>query len=129
MEKTKVKLKANAVEHNTGNEYRFALEFYVFLQQGRYKAYCPSLDLSSSADSFNEAISNFYEAFQLYVETGIEMGTLRQDLAEHGCTIKEGSVLPPPYTVIFQKQEMKDLLRSETSYERMVTLARIPAFA
>jgi len=129
MKNHRLKLDTTAVENITGSEYRFTLEFYIFMQNGKYIAYCPSLDLSSSAESFNEAVSNFYESFQLYVETCVEMGTLQQDLLAHGWKIKKSGITPPKYTTIIKKPEMKNLLEGSTNYERLVTPARIPAFA
>lgn len=128
MDKNKIILQASAVEQTSGQEYHFLLEYYVFMQDGSYIAYCPSLDLSTSADNFNEAISNFYEAFQLYVETCVEYGTLQQDLELHGWKILKAGVRPPKTTTVLRKPEMKSLLDSNTSYERIVTPARIPAF-
>lgn len=76
--KTKVLLSTSA--DDTQNEFRFSIEFFVFQENGDYIAYCPSLDLSSSGGTFNEAVGNFYEAFQLYVECCVESGTLVADL-------------------------------------------------
>ena len=76
-------LKTSA-EDNACTEYRFRLEFYVFQEGGVYIAYCPSLDISTSGDTFNEAVGNFYERFQLHVECCVEYGTLLKDLTAHG---------------------------------------------
>lgn len=65
-------------------EYRFSLDFVVFMEDGAYVAYCPSLDISTCANTYNEAISNFYEMFQLHIETCVECGTLHDDLVAHG---------------------------------------------
>lgn len=65
-------------------EYRFKIEFLVFQEDGTYIAYCPALDISSSGESFNEAVGNFYEMFQLHIECCIENNTLHDDLLAHG---------------------------------------------
>jgi len=129
MKNKSVILETSAIDRASGREFRFALEFYVFMQSGKYIAYCPSLDLSSSAESFNDAVSSFYEAFQLYVETCVEMGTLQQDLLGHGWKIKKNGVTPPKFTMLFKKPEMKRLLEGNVNYERLVTPVRIPAFS
>lgn len=108
------------------SEYRFRLEFYVFHENGAYIAYCPSLDLSTSGDTFNEAVGNFYECFQLHVECCVDYGTLRADLLAHGWKLKDKSIMPPTFSVLMKKPEMKRLMDSSLSFERVVTSARIP---
>ena len=110
-------------------EYRFQLVFYVFQEDGVYVAYCPSLDISSSGNSFNEAVGNFYECFQLHVECCVESGTLHDDLLAHGWKITKKSILPPTFSVLMKKAEMRKLMSSDLSFERVVTSARLPAFA
>ena len=83
----KLILKTSAKD-NASTEYRFQLEFYVFQEDGVYIAYCPSLDISTSGDTFNEAVGNFHERFQLHVEWCVEHGTLLEDLAAHGWKVK-----------------------------------------
>ena len=67
----------------TDTEYRFCLEFYVFKEYGNYIAYCPALDLSTCAETFNDAVSSFYEALLLHIEYCVENGTLNEDLTAH----------------------------------------------
>jgi len=129
MKKSKALLSTDVVDKNTEKEYHFSLEIYIFMQAGRYIAYCPALDLSTSAEDYNEAFSNFYEMFQLYVETCLEQGTLFEDLEAHGWKVQKMSIKPPKYTVLLKKPEMKNLMESNISFERVVTPARIPAFA
>jgi len=126
MNSKKVKLNTSAVEINTGDEYRFNIEFYVYKQDGKYIAYCPSLDLATSASNFNEAVSNFYECFQLYVETCVEAGTLHEDLLSHGWKLTKMSIVPPKSTTVLRKPEMKALIDSNINYERLSVPARLP---
>lgn len=79
----RVLLKTEARD-DRNREYRFNIEFYVFMENEAYVSYCPSLDISTSGKTFNEAISNFYEMFQLYVESCVENKTLHDDLLAHG---------------------------------------------
>lgn len=64
-------------------EYHLSVQFYVFKENENYIAYCPSLDLSTSGDTFNNAVSNSYEMLQLYIECCHENGTLSDDLKAH----------------------------------------------
>ena len=75
-------LKSSATD-KTETEYHFSIEFYVFQENSSYIAYCPSLDISTCAESYNEAISAFYEMFQFHIECCIENGTLHEDLLAH----------------------------------------------
>jgi len=96
------------------------------MQDGKYISYCPSLDLTTSADNFNEAISNFYECFQLYIETCVEAGTLTTDLLNHGWRLTKVSIVPPKSTKVFKKPEMKALIDSNINFERISVPARLP---
>jgi len=69
MNSKKVKLNTNAVEVNTGNKYSFDIKYFVYKQDGMFIAYCPSVDIATSANNFKDAVANFSECFQLYVET------------------------------------------------------------
>lgn len=118
-----------SVQDDASTEYRFQLVFYVFRENGLYIAYCPSLDISSSGKAFNDAIGNFYECFQLHIECCVENGTLHDDLLAHGWKFRKNGVVPPKFPVLMRKPEMKKLLESDLSFERIVTPARFPAFA
>ena len=92
---------------NTNNvqqsEYRFSLEFFVFQENGLQIAYCPSLDISTSGTTFNEAVGNFYEMFQLYIECCVENNTLHDDLLAHGWKVQKKQMLPPTFSVLMRK--------------------------
>ncbi len=124
----KVKIKAEAKRPDL-SEYRFSLEFYVFKERHAYIAYCPSLDISTSGKDYNDAVANFYEMFQLHMEWCIENGTLYDDLIEHGWKIRKNGITPPTFSALAKKPEIKDLMNGGISFERIVTPARIPAFA
>ena len=68
--------------------HRFDISYYIFQSEGQYIAYCPSLDLTTTGEDFNDAVFQFHECFQLYVETCLEMGTLLEDLKNHGWKLK-----------------------------------------
>lgn len=122
--KTKVTLKTSALDSENGS-YKFNIEFYVFSEGGRQIAYCPALDLTSSGATFNEAISAFYECFQLYIESCMESGTLMQDLAAHGWKTTGRTLRVPSFTRQLQKPEMKHLVTSGIGFEKIVAPVRI----
>lgn len=107
-------------------EYHCSVCFFVFCEDKRHIAYCPSLDLSTSGDTFNEAVSNFYEVLQLYMECGAENNTLYDDLIAHGWTIKKKGLTPPSFKSLMVKAEVKKLMDSDISFERIVSPTRIP---
>lgn len=93
------------------SEYRFSLEFFVFQENGLQIAYCPSLDISTSGATFNEAVGNFYEMFQLYIDCCVENNTLHDDLLAHGWKVQKKQMLPPTFSVLMRKPEMKKLMK------------------
>lgn len=125
--KTKVSLKTTATDSDN-RHYKFNIEFYVFADAGQQIAYCPALDLSSSGATFNEAISAFYECFQLYIETCVENGTLLDDLAAHGWKTTRHTLRAPAFTTLLKKPELKHLVNSGIGFEKIVAPAQI-AFA
>ncbi len=66
------------MEHKNSKqeEYRFSIEYYIFREGDNLIAYCPSLDISTSGKDYGDAVKNFFERFQIYVETCLELGTL-----------------------------------------------------
>ena len=104
------------------------MEFFIFQEDGLYISYCPSLDLSSSGETFNEAISNFYEMLQLYIECCIDSGTLHDDLVAHGWRLEREDIRPPKFAILMRKPEMKRLMEGGIGFEKIVAPARIPAF-
>ena len=124
MNKDKIEYKAGfetSAKFGDQEEYRFQIDFYLFREDGMYIAYCPALDLSSSGETHTEAVSNFYEAFQLYVETCIESGTFIQDLKQLGWEIKDATIAPPKFMFLMKKPEFSSLIESQTDYERIVS--------
>ena len=88
-------------------EYQFKIEFLFFQEDGTYIAYCPALDISSPGESFNETVGNFYEMFQLHIECCIENNTLHDDLLAHGWVLEKEDVLPPQFSSLVSKKEVK----------------------
>lgn len=100
-------------------KHTFSLQFYIFKQEGRYIAYCPALDMTSSGEDLNDAVKQFYEHFQLYVEFCIEEGTLMDDLKAHGWKIDGVKLYQPTFNDLLKKPDFRELLESDTEYERV----------
>lgn len=113
-------------DNSLQKDYRFSLEFFVFQENGLQIAYCPSLDISTSGMTFNDAVSNFYEMFQLYIECCVENNTLQDDLLAHGWKLQKRQMQPPTFAVLMKKPEMKKLMKGNIGYEKVVAPARIP---
>lgn len=113
-------------ERNT--EYRFSIDFFVFVEDGIYISYCPALDISASGSNFNEAVSNFYECFQLHIECCVENNTLIQDLELHGWKVNKVSIIPPKFTFLMRTPTMKHLIDNNIGFERISTPVRMPMF-
>lgn len=117
-------LKTSAKD-NADNEYHFQLAFYVFPENELYISYCPSLDISTSGVDFNEAVSNFCERFRLYIDWCVEHGTLYDDLTTHGWKVKEKRIIPPSFSSLIKKPEIRGLLAGNRTYEKVVIPARV----
>ncbi len=115
--------------NNNTEEYRFSIEYYVFRENDNLIAYCPSLDISTSGKDYTDAVKNFYERFQIYVETCLEMGTLWDDLKDHGWKVSERKLTPPPFSKLVRKPEVSKLLGGHTNYEKISSPMRIKAMA
>lgn len=125
-ENSQVLLEVEASD-NRDREYRFRIEYYVFVENGTYIAYCPSLDISTSGKTFNEAVGNFYECFQLHMECCIECGSLCDDLRAHGWKMRAKSIQPPTFVALMKKPEMKKLMQGGIGFEKIIAPVRIPA--
>ena len=109
-----------AIDKKDPKEYRFSVGVYVYQDETGYIAYCPSIDLTTTGSTFNEAVANFYEAFQLHMECCIEYGTLWDDLQAHGWRITKSDLIPPKFSVLMKKEEMKRLMNSDKGYEKLI---------
>lgn len=110
-------------------EYHCDVEFYIFEDENVYIAYSPSLELVTSGKTYNEAIHNFYECFQLHIDYCVEHNTLLTDLMEHGWKVKGTTLVPPTFTTLFKRCEMKELFNRPLNFERIVTPSKIRAVA
>ena len=110
-------------------EYRFAIDYYVFRENDYMIAYCPSLAISTSGKDYTDAVKNFYERFQIYVDTCLEMGTLWDDLKNHGWKVTEKALNPPAFSKLVRKPEVSKLLGGHLNYEKVTTPMRISAMA
>lgn len=109
--------------------HRFVLHYYIFKDEGLYIAYCPALDLTTSGKDFNDAIYQFYENFQLYVECCLEQGTLMDDLLAHGWKLDGEKLIQPSFTYLLSKEMFVDLLDGDKEYDKLNAHLDIPALA
>lgn len=112
-----VKLQTECFEPNRRHEFK--IQFYIFKSEGRYIAYCPALDMTSSGEDVNEAIKQFYEHFQLYVECCLEDNTLIDDLIDHGWRVEGVKFYQPTFNELMKKPDFRELMESDTEYERL----------
>lgn len=110
-----------------GDEFRFDVDIYVFREKENYISYCPSLDICSSGADFNDAIKNFYEAFELYADYWVENGTLEEDLRAHGWDVAAHEAKPPRPQALLDRPMFNELMSGTTSFERIVSPVRIAA--
>ncbi len=121
-------LKNSTIEVND-NRFRFNVDVYLFNEQGHMTAYCPSLDIATTGTDFQDAIKNFYECLQLYVECCLEMGTFEEDLKEHGWKVGEKKIVPPTFRTLLRRPQLSALMQSNTNYKRISAPIRIATLA
>ena len=66
-----------------------------FKESDAYIAYCPILDLSTSASTFKKVKERFSEAVEVFFEELVDMGTLDEVLANLGWTKVQRHWTPP----------------------------------
>ncbi len=76
-------------------EMRCVLPVSVLKEEGRYVAYTPALDLSTSGESEMQVKQRFGEAVRLFFEELVKMGTLDEVLSELGWKKLERNWQPP----------------------------------
>lgn len=68
----------------------------IFKEKKAYIAYCPVLDLSTSARTYEKVKTRFNEAVTIYINELCEMGTLDEVLTDFGWTkIRYNNWTPP----------------------------------
>lgn len=100
-------------------KHKFVIQYYVYESEGMFIAYCPALDITSTGSDFNEAVAQFHEHFQIYIEFCLEQNTLIEDLVAHGWKLDGVTISQPSFDELLMKQEFKHLLESSTEYERL----------
>lgn len=78
------------VEHEN-SKYIFEFSIKIFKSDSCYIANCSALDLCTQGKTEEEAKQNFEEAFKVWFETIMDMGTLKEALKELGWVEKEYS--------------------------------------
>jgi hypothetical protein len=79
------------MKHNT----QFSLPMSILKEGDSFIAYTPALDLSTSADTFEDAQKNFIEAVNIFFEELVEMGTLNEVLKGLGWQKQNDTFIPP----------------------------------
>ncbi|MBI2405254.1 hypothetical protein HYV22_03700 [Candidatus Gottesmanbacteria bacterium] len=67
----------------------------IFKEGDTFIAYCPVLDLSTSAKTFEQTQKRFTQAVEVFFEELLEMGTLDEVLSSYGWTKTQSRWNPP----------------------------------
>lgn len=127
MKKDKYVLASKVIDEK--KMYEFNLTFFVFKENDYYIAYCPMLDLSTSGDTKQEAVQNFPEAFEAFIECCVEKNILKECLTSLGWRVSTKRILPPPLSKLAHKEGVKELLDGENYFERRVIPVQLPLAA
>lgn len=118
-ERKEYKVQLTTECHEGDKTHRFNLHYYVFKDEDSYIAYCPALDITTSGTDFNDAVAQFYENFQLYIECCLEDGTLIEDLLDHGWKLQGAQLIQPSFDELLRKQEFRCLLDSDKEFDKL----------
>ncbi len=110
-------------------KHKFIIQYYVYESDGMFIAYCPALDITSTGYDFNDAVAQFHEHFQLYIEFCTEQDTLIDDLKAHGWKLDGVTISQPSFDELLLKQDFKHLMESSTEYERLNAILKFEACA
>lgn len=75
--------------------FNFSLPVTILKEGKFFVAYTPALDLSTSAESFDEAKKRFEEIVHIFLNELMEKGTLNKVLTDLGWQKIQKSWLPP----------------------------------
>jgi len=85
-----------------------------FFKEGKmFVIYCPVLDLSTCGETFEEAQSNFADAYKLFLTECLERGTLAKVLKSLGWAVElKNSVykVAPPHYLGVRQIELDELV-------------------
>ena len=122
-----VTLTANAKSEDMN--YNFSVGLYIFKEGDSYIAYAPTFDLSSYAETSNEAIAAFYEAFQMHIEYCVEQNTLIADLKAHGWSVETQKVKEPSLMELLKNSVVGKIISGGVNYQYISSPVSIPACA
>ena len=83
-----------------------SLPLQIIKQGDKYVAYTPAFDLSTSADSVEQAQKRFGEIVNIFIEELIEAGTLEEVLRELGWQ-KQSKTWQPPQIIAQKNFDVK----------------------
>ncbi|MDR2653583.1 MAG: type II toxin-antitoxin system HicB family antitoxin [Prevotellaceae bacterium] len=112
-----------------GDQIEVDLGIYVFIENDIYVAYCPSLDISAAGNSFDDALKEFSEIFQLHIEYCMTKKTLFEDLKQHGWVIKKKTAKAPEIEEMIVKNDTFKNILSNKNYQKIIQPVHIPAYA
>ena len=106
------------------------LGVYIFVEDGRYIAYCPALDISGYGESEAEAKQSFGEVIHQYLEYCLHKNTLVKDLKKHGWKVRsmrqKKIKSPDTETMMKMNPDFKDLIENK-EYSRYMENIAIPS--
>ena len=71
---------------------RFRLTEEIWKEGDMYVSYCPELDISSCAETIEQAKINLYDSIQITVEEAKKMGTFESLLNESGLEVENNEI-------------------------------------
>lgn len=83
------------IDTSGAHEIRTEVPVYFMEEDAQWIAYCPPLEITTYADSLEEAKEAFVDALQIFLEEMIERKTLEKELIRLGWTLTKSRYRPP----------------------------------
>ena len=111
------------ITHTKSGFIKVQLPVLVFQEGESYLAFCPALNLSTYGDSVTDVKIAFVDVIKSYLEDGIKMGTLEQDLIAHGWQMQlNKKIAEPPQQTDLSFPIFSGLLRQHFNQQLQIPI-------
>ena len=125
-------LNFSAKLNHEGHSISMILNMYLFKEEKSYIVYCPSLDISASGDSEEQAKKYFEEVLFITFKYMLNKNTLKADLMNHGWglkSLKQKKMKAPSLQTMLRKNDSFREILENKEYVAYKQNIDIPQFS
>jgi addiction module HigA family antidote len=112
----KVNMDTDGYAPDTGAKYHFRLGIYVYEENDKTYAYCPSLDVMATGRDFNGAFMGIYKELGRFLDECVDDDDMIAKLKQRGWTVKHRTIHPPAHTLQERMPQVSRLLKNQMAY-------------